>query len=232
MTIRAQHGPTDARGTAAKRRSGGHADRETDLLDGVDVLVTDLDGVLRTFDDDLWTRLDAELELSPGTAMQAILGHPVLRAVIRGRGTHAQWREAAAAALVADGVSPDAARDAVAQWAGTPGRVDEEVAALLRDARARGAAVFVFTNGTDSVAAEMAELGLDEFTAPAGAHLLNSADLRAAKPEVLAFSRAHGRIENALGRGVMRERVRFLDDRSDNVSAAEAFGWRATLWTR
>ena len=224
MTIRAQHGPTDARGTAAKRRSGGHADRETDLLDGVDVLVTDLDGVLRTFDDDLWTRLDAEQGLSPGTAMQAILGHPVLREVIRGRGTHAQWREAAAAALVADGVSPDAA--------GTPGRVDEEVAALLRDARARGAAVFVFTNGTDRVAAEMAELGLDEFTAPAGGHLLNSADLRAAKPEVLAFSRAHGRIENALRRGVVRERVRFLDDRSDNVAAAEAFGWRATLWTR
>src|SRR5699024_11491911 len=61
----------------------------------VDVVVSDLDGVLRVLDDGLWDRLDRELGADPGTSFAAILCHPVLADVIRGRAGHARWREIA-----------------------------------------------------------------------------------------------------------------------------------------
>ena len=63
---------------------------------GIRVLVSDLDGVLRLFDPSQWDELDAMTGTPAGTSFRAILGHPCLDEVVRGRGTHARWRELAA----------------------------------------------------------------------------------------------------------------------------------------
>lgn len=104
----------------------------------VRAVVSDLDGVLRVFDPDLWDRLDHHADVAPGATFAAILGHPFLEEVTRGRGTHAQWRERAEAELVAQGAVPRAARDTVSLWADTPARVDPEVLAQLRSFRDQG----------------------------------------------------------------------------------------------
>lgn len=199
------------------------------------VLMSDLDGVLRIFDQGLWEQLDAGLGVEDGSSFQAILAHPYLEDVTRGRGTHARWRELAEEHLVSVGADPAAARRAIDRWAATPAAVDPEVLGLLREARSSGRAVFVFTNGTDRVPSELAELGLDALVGAQGEHLINSADLGHAKPDREAFERAHERIEHqvSLDRGepvrLRPDAVLFLDDSRRHVDGARAFGWQAVL---
>jgi putative hydrolase of the HAD superfamily len=195
----------------------------------VDVLVSDLDGVLRRFDPALWERLDRELELSAGTSFTAVLQHPYLERLTRGDGTFEQWCHRARVALEERGVGADAARDAVEVWAGTPAEVDPGVRALLLRARASGIPSFVFTNGTDRVPEELHVLGLEDVLGAEEKFLLNSFDLGGAKPETAAFAAAHGEIEIRLRRGFGHERVLFLDDSVGHVRGAQDFGWQAIV---
>lgn len=194
-----------------------------------EVAVSDLDGVLRRFDPTLWTDLADLTGLPAPTVFGAILGSPALHDVVRGRVTHAQWRARATRDMRAEGASSAAAQRAVEIWATTPATVDREVQGVLDDARDHGMAVFVFTNGTDRVRAEIEELGLSAQVGADGTHLLNSVDFGAAKPEQRAYAAAHASIEHVLGRRVEHRAVVFLDDSPSHVRGAEAFGWRAVL---
>ncbi|APX32096.1 haloacid dehalogenase [Brachybacterium sp. P6-10-X1] len=198
----------------------------------VRAVVSDLDGVLRVFDPSLWDRLDHRAGVAPGTAFAAILGHPFLEEVTRGRGTHAQWRERCVDELVAQGAAPAAARETVRLWAGTPARLDREVLAHLLRFREDGLGVFVLTNGTDRVPEELDELGLTGFLGPRRRFLLNTADLGAAKPEREAFARAHARLTQELTSVLRPDQVAFLDDSAGHVRGAEEFGWRAVRHDR
>ncbi|GAA1487570.1 HAD family hydrolase [Brachybacterium sacelli] len=193
----------------------------------VRAVVSDLDGVLRVFDPSLWDRLDHHVGLAPGTAFAAILGHPFLEEVTRGRGTHAQWRERAVAELVTQGAAPGTARETVRLWAATPGCVDQEVLAQLQRFREQGLAVFVLTNGTDRVPWELDQLGLGDVLGPRRRFLLNTADLGAAKPDREAFARAHERLSREPAGPLAPAQVAFLDDSAGHVRGAEEFGWRA-----
>ncbi|MFC7458127.1 HAD family hydrolase [Brachybacterium sp. GCM10030267] len=190
-------------------------------------VVSDLDGVLRRFDQSLWAELDQELGTEPGTVFTAILRHPYLDDVVRGRGTHAHWRERASIQLVDAGADPVAARAAVDRWAATPAVVDRDVLDALATWRGEGIAVFVLTNGTDRVPAELDALGLGPFLGTDRRFLLNTADLGAAKPDAEAYSRAHDRIEQELRQTLAPSQIAFLDDSLRHVRAAAAFGWNA-----
>ncbi|GAA1310050.1 MAG: HAD family hydrolase [Brachybacterium tyrofermentans] len=192
-------------------------------------VVSDLDGVLRIFDGSLWSELDGITGTPAGTAYQAVLGHPFLDEVVRGRGTHRRWREHAASALVAAGSSPQAADAAIAAWLASPARIDQGVLTQLESLRAAGLGVFVLTNGTDRVPEELEELGMTPFLGPGRRFLLNTADLGAAKPDQEAYARAHARIEQELGTSLRPDQVAFLDDSSRHVGGAVRFGWRAVL---
>lgn len=195
-------------------------------------VVSDLDGVLRIFDRDLWAELDAVAGTPAGTAYSAVLGHPFLDEVVRGRGTHRQWRRHAASALVAAGSSQQAADAAIRTWLASPARIDREVLAQLETLRTAGLGVFVLTNGTDRVPQELDELGLTPFLGPGRRFLLNTADLGAAKPDREAYARAQVRIERELGTTVRTDQVAFLDDSTRHVRGASLFGWRALLHRR
>ena len=196
---------------------------------GIRVVVSDLDGVLRVFDASLWEELDAMTGTAEGASFRAILGHPYLDEVVRGRGTHARWRELAAEQLAREGSDPDVARAAVDRWAATPAEVDQRVRAMLLELRAAGTAVFVLTNGTDRVPEELAALGLEDVVGEDGRYLLSTADLGAAKPEPEVYGLARERICRVLGEEVPPERIAFLDDSRRHVEAAAACGWHAVL---
>lgn len=193
----------------------------------VEVVVSDLDGVLRVFDDGLWGRLDQDLGADPGTSFAAILGHPILEEVTRGRVSHSRWRELAVHDLISEGIEPGRAGVAVRHWADTPAVVDRAVLSLLTGARERGLPVFVFTNGTDRVREEIMTLDLETVTGEGGQFLINIADLGHAKPEREAFRLAQQRIDEVVGREVEPAQVLFLDDSAGHVKAAQQFGWRA-----
>ena len=190
-------------------------------------VVSDLDGVLRVFDPALWARLDAIAGVPDGATFTAVLGHPFLDEVVRGRGTHRQWRERSAAALVEAGAAPEAAAAALRTWLGSPARVDRGLLKELEALRSRGLGVFVLTNGTDRVPEELEVLGLMAFLGDDGRFLLNTADLGAAKPDHEAFARAHARIEQELGASLRPDEVAFLDDSARHVRGAARFGWHA-----
>ncbi len=196
---------------------------------GVRVVVCDLDGVLRRFDPSLWDELDAMTGAAAGTSFAAVLGHPYLREVVRGRGTHARWRELAAAHLISTGCEPSLARRAVERWASTQAVVDRGVREELLRLRASGVPVFVLTNGTDRIPEELAALGLEDVVGEDGRFLLNTADLGAAKPEPEAYERARERIGRVLGRALPPERLALLDDSPGNVEGAADRGWHAVL---
>lgn len=193
----------------------------------VQAVVSDLDGVLRIFDPSLWAELDAVAGTPEGTAFAAVLGHPFLDEVVRGRGTHRQWQGRAAGELVAAGSTPEAADTAIRTWLASSARIDREVLAELQALRAAGLGVFVLTNGTDRVPQELEDLGLAPFVGEDRRFLLNSADLGAAKPERVAFARAHARIEQELATSLRPDQIVFLDDSAGHVRAAESFGWHA-----
>lgn len=193
------------------------------------VVVSDLDGVLRVFDQTLWEELDQLAGTTAGTVFGAVLQNPYLEEVTRGRGTHARWRELARERLIEAGSTTDAARAAVDRWAATPATVDHRVLAELRRFRNQGTAVFVLTNGTDRVPAELRELGLDGFLGAEQRFLLNTADLGAAKPEPEAFRRAQERIREVLGTEVLPSQLVLLDDSEGHVHGAKSVGWHAIL---
>ncbi|UVY82787.1 HAD-IA family hydrolase [Brachybacterium sp. NBEC-018] len=212
----------------------------------VDVVVSDLDGVVRLFPPGLWAELDAGLGIedphvraaaggaapgsgADGPSFSAILGHPILPEVVRGRATHDRWRREAVRALEERGAAPERAAATVDRWAAIPGRADPVVVRRLLELRDAGTPVLVLTNGTDRVPEEVAAIGL---TALIGEHrewLLNSADLGAAKPEPEAFARAHAMIRERTGLPVPPSRVAFVDDSPGHVEAARRFGWHALV---
>src|SRR5699024_8477284 len=161
-------------------------------------LVSELGGGVRVSDPALWPALDATAGVPDGAAFTAVRGHPFRDEVVRGRGTHQQWRERSAAALVEAGGTPPSAASALRTWLASPARVDRGLLAELEALRSEGLGVFVLTNGTDRVPEELEELGLTAFLGDGGRFLLNTADLGAAKPDHEAFVRAHARIEQEL----------------------------------
>jgi putative hydrolase of the HAD superfamily len=97
---------------------------------------------------------------------------------------------------------------------------------LIEAWRSRGIPVFVFTNGTDRVPAELEKLGIAELFHG----VLNSYNYRVRKPDAEAYRRAHAEIEAVLGRAVLPNEVYFTDDKAKNVDAARTHGWRAEVF--
>ena len=194
-------------------------------------LVSDLDGVLRVFDQTLWTELDAGLGLDEGASLRAVLGNAILHDVVRGRASFEEWRETAIAALVDEGIDLDAAQQAVRKWADTPAHVDQRVRSLLLEARSLGLEVLVLTNGTDRIRDEVARLDIRDVVGEDAEYLLSSHQIGFAKPERQAYEAAHSRLMQAIGTGVDPAQVVFLDDTARNVDAARQFGWRAVHHT-
>lgn len=188
-----------------------------------EVVVLDLDGVVRVFEDRHQAGLIEHLGMSAAELMSLAFALPVLPDTVRGRAPFARWVEDIRAELQARGVAPNAAERGLQAWLGYRGTPVPEVVALAADLEQRGIPCFVFTNGTDAVPDELRRIGLGHLVP----RLLNSADLGVAKPDLAAYRAAHDALEQRLSRPVPTSAVLFADDRAANVAAAETFGWRA-----
>ncbi|OYN92629.1 HAD family hydrolase [Parenemella sanctibonifatiensis] len=191
-----------------------------------DAVVFDLDGVVREFDTEP-TRLAANsLGLESEQFVGVLFAPDVMAKVVVGDTSFAEWADLSHRKLVELGAEPESALAALRRWEDHRGMPIRETADLIEELDAIGTPVFVFTNGTDNVANEMRQVGL--------AHLvdsvLNSAELGVAKPDPRAYAAAHAAIEARAGHPLERSAVVFTDDREDNVTAAQAFGWQAVAF--
>lgn len=178
----------------------------------LDLLLLDLDGVVRHFDTSVADRLEVEHGLEVGSLRREAFEHPRGHAAITGGLTRAEW---AAEVGVAVG-SPAAAQE----WLNTWGYADAAMVALISQLRASALPVAILTNGTDTIHDELATCGLaDTFD-----HVYCTWHLGVAKPDPDVYLRV------AADRRVDPGRVLFFDDRMANVEGALAAGMRAELF--
>jgi glucose-1-phosphatase len=166
----------------------------------------DLDGVVRHFDPDHVAAIERRHGIAAGAIEAFAFSSPVIELVTTGRIRRSDWIDAIGAHLD----DPEAA----AAWDAQPFRVDAAVLELVGELRAAGVLVAILTNGTDTVPAELASVGvLDRFDA-----VFNSATIGVAKPDVRAFQH----VLDALG--VAAEECFFTDDSPTKLVGADRLG--------
>ncbi|MFB6610406.1 HAD-IA family hydrolase [Agromyces sp. NPDC056379] len=175
-------------------------------------MLFDLDGVIRHFDPGHLADIERRHGLAAGTIAGVAFATPLIEEVTTGRITRAEWvRQVSASA----GSAP-----AAEEWGVQPSVVDEAMLDLSDELRSMGLTTAVLTNGTDTIPAEIAALGIaDRFDA-----IFNSADIGFVKPDVRAFEH----VLDALG--VTGAEVFFADDTASKLVGADRLSMRTHVF--
>ncbi|MFD5573098.1 HAD family hydrolase [Streptomyces cadmiisoli] len=180
-----------------------------------DVVLCDVDNVIRYYDASRVTALEAAAGLAEGTTMKVAFAPDVDLPLMLGRATPREWVRSVAAGLA--GLVPEAvALDLGDALANAPFHADEKVVALLRRAREH-VPVVLLSNASVALEADLASLGLSDLADD----VVSSARVGLAKPDARIFRLAAERA------GVPLDRCLFVDDTAENVTAAAALGMRA-----
>lgn len=138
-------------------------------------VLLDLDGVIRHFDPDLPTALEAANGLEPGALMAAAFEPDRIGRLTTGKISRAEWQTE-----IGQAVGKPAA---AVEWLADTGRIDQELIDVVDQLRAAGVQVAVLTNGTDTILAELTAHGIaDRFDG-----VFSTADIGFAKPDPRAF---------------------------------------------
>lgn len=176
------------------------------------VVLFDLDGVVRHFDPRNVEDIEARHGIAAGAIERFAFSSPLIERVTTGRLSRRDWVTQIAEHL--------GNRDAAAEWGRQPFRADLAVLSLADELRALGLRTAILTNGTDTIPAEAAALGLD-------AHfdeIFNSASIGFAKPDQQAFQHVLDRM--AVGAST----VFFTDDSPAKLTGAADLGMTTHLY--
>ena len=172
----------------------------------IDVVLFDLDGVVRQFDPSIVAGIESRHSIAPGTIERVAFGSPLLDQVTTGQISRRDWIHQVGLAIDHLG--------AAAEWGSQPSYVDRAVLGVVDDLRAVGLRTAILTNGTDTIAAETAELGLDgHFDA-----IFTSGAIGYAKPDPRVFRHVLDRM------GAVPGEVFFTDDSPRKLAGASALG--------
>ncbi len=180
---------------------------------GFACVLLDFDGVVRIFDDDLVTAIEADNELPSGSVFHAAFEPGLLEQATTGKITRKKWVESVGLTVG----SPHAAQ----AWATIPGDIDWRLISMVDDLRSRDIVVAILTNGTNEIPQQMIDLGIhDRFDA-----IFNSAEIGITKPDPRVFQHACGAL------GIEPERIFFTDDSPSKLSGAIEIGMYTELYT-
>lgn len=172
----------------------------------VRAVLFDLDGVIRHVDPTNVASIERVHELEPGSIEAAAFASPHLDEVTTGRISRREWVERIGVELG----NPSAAEE----WGRQPFAPDEEVLGLVDELRANGIRTAILTNGTDTIPAEVAAMGIEShFEA-----VFNSAEIGWTKPDVRAFQHVLDAMQLAA------HEVFFTDDSVGKLAGAETLG--------
>jgi putative hydrolase of the HAD superfamily len=176
---------------------------------GISTVLLDLDGVVRHFDPSFPLDVEHRHHLQPGILTATAFSPDLIEPLITGRMTRATWVDEIGQAVE----SPKAARE----WLSEIPRVDWELMAIVDDLRHHGIRVAVLTNGTNTIPAELKNLGIDDrFDA-----IFNSAEIGHAKPDRRAFQYVCDHL------AVAPSEVFFTDDSESSLAGAIEMGMTA-----
>jgi putative hydrolase of the HAD superfamily len=179
-----------------------------------DVVIFDLDGVIRDWNDDEMADVESAFGLEPGTILGIGFGPELGPAATTGAMTYREWMDAIRERVVTS--HGNGVLGALDEWEANVGRVDTEMLQVLRSVRQHCTAA-VLSNGTTRLRRDLYALDLhDEFDV-----IFNTAELGVAKPDPKVFRMVLGEL------GATADRALFIDDLLENVEGARSVGLRA-----
>jgi len=180
----------------------------------VRALILDMDGVIRIWETSVQESIETAHGLPLGRLEEIAHQVPEYQLGVIGRCTFSDWIRAARLAAKTEFGAPGA--DAVDEWASYRGSTDPAMLALVGDVK-RWLPVFVLSNAHDCFPDDMNRLGLSSrFDG-----MFHSAAMGVAKPDIAIFDRVLADI------GISANQAVFVDDRAENVAAAQSAGMRA-----
>ncbi|MFN8023124.1 MAG: HAD-IA family hydrolase [Acidimicrobiales bacterium] len=168
----------------------------------IDVVLLDLDGVIRHFDEAIAERVEREHGLERGTLARAAFEDDLLTRLCTGRLSRAAWIEHVGELVGAPAAAAERFCDI--------GVVDAAMLDLIDRVRAAGRPVVILTNGTDTIPHELQVLGI----APRVDRVFNTADIGVMKPDPAVYHHVCTALQ------VRPDQVFFSDDNAHNVVAA------------
>lgn len=179
----------------------------------IQVVLFDLDGVIRHFDPEHTQEIETRHGLPASALSQTAFSQPLLTEVTTGRITRAEWVR-----RIGERVGNVVA---ATEWSQLVPYVDRDVLRLSDALRISGYTTGVLTNGTDTIATELAESGISQhFDA-----VFNSAEIGYAKPDVRAFTH----VLEALN--CTADQMLFTDDSATKLAGAQTLGITTHLFT-
>jgi transcription antitermination factor NusB len=182
----------------------------------IEVVVFDMDGVIRHWTGERMGQFETEHDLEPGTVGAAAFSQPLFDDAMTGKLTAEEW-----AAGIGERIAethPHVDVDAcTTMWLATEWRLDEEVVGIARALQEAGQRIAVFSNASSRLEQDMSTMGVTGLFH----HVANSFSIGKLKPDVAAFEHV------AEDLGVASERLLFIDDRHENVVGALDAGWHA-----
>ncbi|MFD3871293.1 HAD family hydrolase [Streptomyces sp. NPDC058623] len=188
-----------------------------------DAVLCDVDNVIRFYDSTRLTGLERRAGLPEGATSEVAFAPERDGPLMRGRITPAQWVESVTEGLTgAHGLPAERAHELASALAGAPFAADDGTVDALREARAAGLTLVLVTNATLDLEDDLETMGLTGLAD----HVVSSARVGVVKPDREIY-------EIALARaGTPPARCLFVDDRRENVEAAEALGMTGVHYRR
>ena len=176
------------------------------------VILTDLDGVIRIWSPEIHRKAERETGLPEEAIPRAAFSDNLLPLVITGRISDDEWRRRIADLLSQDFPKANAER-AVKLWSASPGEVDTEVLGILRACRKRARLVLI-SNATSRLPSDLRRLGIaGDFD-----HIINSSEVGFTKPDPNIYFTALDTV------GATPNQALFIDDNAGHVAAATRLG--------
>ncbi len=180
----------------------------------IQALFTDLDGVVRHWENQCVDTLEASYGLPKGFFFELAFTQKLLIPAITGQQTHCEWVEKVRA-VVANHIGISKATELVEAWLQAPFSIDKP---LVDDYRRLFpvAKLVLVTNATDRLHRDLNSNGIvDKFDI-----VVNSAEIGYAKPDFRFFERAMELV------GVSSSAGLFIDDSKENIAAALEVGFK------
>ena len=176
------------------------------------VILTDLDGVIRIWSPEIHLKAERATGLPEGAILGTAFSDDLLPLVITGQISDDEWRRRIADLLSKDFPNTNAER-AVALWSASPGEVDTEVLGILRACRKKAKLVLI-SNATSRLPSDLGQLGIaEDFD-----YIINSSEVEFTKPDPNIYFAALNTL------GATPEQALFIDDNAGHVAAATRLG--------
>lgn len=175
-------------------------------------LLSDLDGVIRTFPTERVTAIETKWNLPLGSIFLAAFEKTLLTKAVCGFITDEEWRLEISCSL-AKVCGDELATAVVCEWSDFLGNVDHRYLEYI-ESKLFGLPIAVLTNGTSRLSSDLTKLGIENRFF----RIFNSAEIGVCKPNLKIYRQV---VENL---GCHPSEVLFIDDSVSHVEAARELG--------